>query len=177
MKNNTESRTACLRWVAIAALTIPFLLLCSCSSTSSTSSHKYNYGYPGDSRPADEAILTGHQTYDPKVNTLGSPLISKLDDHSCSIMPADWSGRGPIGTNSFEIRLLPGNHKLQVEPFLNGNVAPRKGRSITFDAIAGNHYDLTLHIFDVKVRLGVKLKWDAKIVEIETGREFRLDAP
>ena len=178
MKNNTESRNVCLRWVAMAALTIPFLLLCSCSAIASAKAHKWNFGYPGDPRPADEAILTGRQTYDPKKNTVGDPLISKLDDHSCSIMAPRWNGRGPIGTESFEVRLMPGIHKLRVEPIMAGAMPTflDKSKPITFEAIARRHYDLKLELTDRKAAWGgVRIKWDAKITEVETGKEFHLD--
>jgi hypothetical protein len=176
MKYNTESRTVRLLWVAMAILTIPFLLLCSCSSISSSYSHKYNYGYPGDPRPADEAILTGHQMYYPKLNTIVNPEISKVDDHSCFITTPGSNGR-PIGTNAFEVRLLPGIHKIWVEPL---GFSP--SRYITFEAVAGRHYDLQMEILDHKVAstfvgLRVTIQWNAKIVEVETGKEFNPDVP
>ena len=161
------------------ALAVSPLLLCSCSEFS----HKYNYGFPGDPRPAEEAILTGHVEINPKLNVvLDDPEISKVDGHSCLIM-APGSVRGSIG-ESFEVRLLPGIHKIQVEP-AGFQYSPRwanQSRGITFEAVAGRHYELRVAILDRKMNFNfigpnIIIKWTAKIVEVETGKEFLLEVP
>lgn len=149
----------------MAALTFSVLLLCSCSMDL----HNFNYGYPGDPRPADEAILTTH----------AGAIVGKVDNHGCFIGAPGWDA----SRTNYVVRLLPGIHKVQVEP----NTGPyepsifAKKRYISFEAFAGKHYDLKMDISDVKPGglLGpdIKFKWNAKIVEVETGKEFHLDAP
>jgi len=166
MNNNSASRTVCLWRATMVALTLPLLLLCSCSDFTSVYSHKWNYGYPGDPRPADEAILTIH---------LGT-IVSHVDNHGCCI--GSPTGVERSGTN-YVVRLLPGLHKIQVEPntgFYEPSIFA-KNRYITFEAFAGRHYDLIMEILNFKTVGNASVTWTAKIVEVETSKEFHLDAP
>jgi hypothetical protein len=181
MRKNTENQTnhirtlnECQRFVTIVILAIPVLLLCSCSALTG----KYNYGFAGDPRPGEEATLTAHETDD-------GPRIVKpsiiLDDHH---------GQIQMLHSSFEVRLLPGTHKIKVfgqfgqdwrgSPYV---VHPRFGIFVTFEAIAGRHYELKVNVIDFQktpffslTTVAGHVKVNVKVIEVETGKEFPMDA-
>jgi hypothetical protein len=178
MEINVERRINHLSWLWLAALTVPIALLCSCGSISSAYSGKYNYGYPGASRPADEAVLTGHEIYDPKTHHLDEPVINVDGRTGWVMIPRQPGGRSEPGTGSFEVRLMPGIHKIQVEPKYIG--AEKSFSSpkefITLDAVAGRHYEIKLDILDRKLSFpNLDVRWNARIVEVESGKEFGIE--
>jgi hypothetical protein len=83
--------------------------------------------------------------------------------------------------SDLELRLLPGRHKVRfgyLQFTLVGMMYSRFDQTITFDAVAGRSYEIHIDINDYKEHLfkAADFKWNAKLVEVETGKEFLLDA-
>jgi len=171
-RNNKNTRNNYTRLVSRTFFVISVLMLCSCAS----SLKQYNLAFDGAPRPGEEAILTVRpQTGSLSVGATQMPLVESIDDSNSDRNGSKY-GYACIFNRPFEVRLLPGSHKICVSSG-GGGAHVCHYKPIVFDAVSGNHYDLKLEVARVHDYGVVNIvRWQAKVIEIETGKEFVMDA-
>jgi hypothetical protein len=174
--NRVEARNGTSCFVAGAFLGIPILLMCSC--THSPVEH-YTLAPKGSPGSAEEAIFSASEQpairpcvkIDGHYFSTGSKLVETVIDPL--LQPFAESQ-----TRSFEVRLLPGPHKVDVAIDFAGSCSLHfsDGRTINFQADAGKSYELQVKILRFKDQLATgNIEWGTKIVEVETQKEFASD--
>jgi len=174
--DKAKARNDTLRFVARALFGIPVLLMCSCAGTPVK---HYTLASQGAPRPAEEAIFLASE------KPVIKPFV-KIDGHYFSV-GSELEGTVVDGIlrpfaepqkRSLEVRMSPGTHKVDVAIAYMGSwsLPFSKGRSISFEANAGKSYELQLKIirFNDYQATG-NIEWGTKVIEVETGKEFKSD--
>jgi hypothetical protein len=174
--DEATARNKTLHFMARVAFGVPIVLMCSCASAPVK---HYTLAPKGAPRPAEEAIFLASE------KTVIKPFV-KIDGHYFSV-GSELKGTVIDGIihpfsepqkRSLEVRLSPGTHKVDVAIAYMGSwsLPFSKGRSISFEANAGKNYELQFKILRFKdYQAAGHIEWGTKVIEVETGKEFKSD--
>ena len=174
--NKTKAQKVTRRFAAMAFFGIPVLLMCSCSSTPVK---QYSLALEGAPRPAEEALFKASE------QPASKPFV-KIDGHYFSVgSDLEEAVLNPYPylhpfeeprMRSVEVRLLPGQHKVEVaiKWIKSWSLPFSQGRTINFEAEAGKSYELQFDVikFNDLCATG-NIEWETKVVEVETRKEFK----
>jgi len=137
---------------------------------------QYTLASQGALRPNDEATFraTEKPAFKPYVKIDGHPFSVGSEVEDAWVYGFMHPFAEPQ-MRSLEVRLLPGHHKVEVAIDYMGqwSLPFSKGRTITFEAVAGKTYQLQFKIIKFNdFEATGNIDWGTKIIEVDTGKEF-----